>query len=398
MTCTYRFTGPAGEPVVIEGLPAMKAYLAEGGLEFFGLQREQSSPSMVKFSATRAAQTIRQYANDYADAMFRTPRTDAKDMATIAQEVGSEFNIPTPEENNGLDARADRMWVFNLAGVNDEGRHFYRAAYISEKNNAVWVNVASLSPGMAGGAIYQIAGAYARNNGKVFIGDPDGITEAGKRRRLENMISLALKYDGETQFIKPHDDMLGWNGLQWGNNPEHNLLFMLRTATRITEAAVPEVKEVNFDPTTGTFTRAGDPFGGADFARLAKRSRESAPLTQRAGMPGSGALRLASIFQSLGSQAPVERGADARVSDDLGSAGALRDSLTNIRWSTQRLASSPGASAPQTVAPTFFNRADRSATAARAAGRAAIKSSSRASDTSTRQRPPPACFLARTAA
>lgn len=55
MTCTYRFTGPAGEPVVIEGMPAMKAYLAEGGLAFFGLQREQSSLSGAKFSAARLA-------------------------------------------------------------------------------------------------------------------------------------------------------------------------------------------------------------------------------------------------------------------------------------------------------------------------------------------------------
>lgn len=32
MTCTYRFTGPAGQEVVVEGLAAMKAYLATGGL------------------------------------------------------------------------------------------------------------------------------------------------------------------------------------------------------------------------------------------------------------------------------------------------------------------------------------------------------------------------------
>lgn len=53
--CTYRFVGEGGKPTVVQGLAAMKAFLADGGLEFFGLKSEQTSQSMVKFSGKLSA-------------------------------------------------------------------------------------------------------------------------------------------------------------------------------------------------------------------------------------------------------------------------------------------------------------------------------------------------------
>jgi hypothetical protein len=295
----------------------------------------------LRSSVKQAVDQIKEYASDFGDGMFRTPKTDAKAMPEIIKALGERYGIKLQAVNNDIDTRADKIYVLNVNGEK-AGERYSRDSYISIKNNAVWVNVGSMTPGLAGGAIYQIAGAYARNNGKVFIGDPDGISEAGKRRRLENMISLALKY-GNTDFMRPHDDMLhGWNGLMWSNNSDHNLMHLLKTSNRLTYKLVPDLKEISFDPSTGKFSRDGADFGRADFQRLAERSREAAPLTDRAGMPGSGTLRLAVIFQSLavGSGQAEAAGSGLGVRDRVVGADLLRsnlgESLQGLRYSTKQ--------------------------------------------------------------
>ena len=52
---------------------------------------------------------------------------------------------------------------------------------------------------------WELVGTFAHNNRLVFIGDPNAISDAGKARRLEHLISLTLKF-GTTDFIRPHPD------------------------------------------------------------------------------------------------------------------------------------------------------------------------------------------------
>lgn len=56
MTCTYRFTGPAGQEVVVEGLAAMKAYLVTGGLAIPDLG--QGTNPDIRFSPGRGLGTL----------------------------------------------------------------------------------------------------------------------------------------------------------------------------------------------------------------------------------------------------------------------------------------------------------------------------------------------------
>ena len=130
--------------------------------------------------------------------------------------------------DDAVDLRAGKVWVL---AVDMDGQPC--DAYISQKISALWVNVGALESGSKGDGVYQIAGAYARNNGLMFIGDPDGITEAGKRRRLEAISALALKY-GATGFIEPHPDMIGRNGLQWLGNDDDKLGLVGRASCLLT--------------------------------------------------------------------------------------------------------------------------------------------------------------------
>ncbi|GHT96729.1 hypothetical protein FACS1894116_14280 [Betaproteobacteria bacterium] len=104
-----------------------------------------------------------------------------------------------------------KMWEI----VTPKGRHGY---LFENKNGEVWIDVASLKPGEdIGNIIYGIAEGYAHNNGKQFIGDPMGLSPTGFYRRLENMISSALRY-GTTDHLKPHEAQTNPTGYYSGHD------------------------------------------------------------------------------------------------------------------------------------------------------------------------------------
>ncbi|MDD2990618.1 MAG: hypothetical protein PHI64_16880 [Zoogloea sp.] len=328
---------------------------------------------MVKFSgklsAKRAAEAIRQVARETAEDFFRLPTSSATDMLEIAGEIGQgELQVfPSPE----VDRRATKAWTLRVQGEKG-GRRYHRDAYILENDyGMVWVNVGALETGDQGGRVYQIAGTYAHNNGLRLIGDPDGITEAGKRRRLENMISLALKY-GNTKFLAPHDAMRGWNRLVWDFKSEDNLLPMLQASYNFVRRIYPEIKDVDFSLDTGRFRRAGADLGRDDFEGMAGelRGRLGADAT---GAPGSGTLRLAALYRSLVQEEDPEGRVGVLLADGEGRTELVR-SLTEVRYSRRRTIAdlSPGQEAaadrvlgaPKTFADRWQARTATSITAA----------------------------------
>jgi len=75
----------------------------------------------------------------------------------------------------------------------------------------MWIDVSLLNEGSGFGAkIYHIAANYAHNTGKVFIGDPAGVTHAALLRRPEQMLSSALKF-GTTEHLAPHPAQIRGN-------------------------------------------------------------------------------------------------------------------------------------------------------------------------------------------
>ena len=63
-------------------------------------------------------------------------------------------------------------------------------------------------PVQGGDLVYQAAMTYAHNNGLQFMGDPSGVSEVARFRRVSQMLSNALRH-GTTEHLAPYPS---WNG------------------------------------------------------------------------------------------------------------------------------------------------------------------------------------------
>ena len=127
----------------------------------------------------------------------------------------------------------------------------------------VWVNVSNMTPGKGFGAkVYAIAGDFAHNTGRVFIGDPAGVTDDAMRRRPEQMLSSALRW-GTTEHLAPHPDQvqgkasigvgpLAW---EWGDDLG-NIRRLIDVSLSALENAMPSSRKLDFDVNTGQFINA----------------------------------------------------------------------------------------------------------------------------------------------
>lgn len=132
----------------------------------------------------------------------------------------------------------------------------------------VWIDASLLSSGAGGGRLYAIAAAYAHNTGRVFIGDPAGLSDEALRRRPEQMLSSALKY-GTTEHLAPHprqisgDAKLGVPPLRWAYGDD---LGNIRRLLEVTVASLDNagLDEITFDPSTGRFADSAGQEVGRD--------------------------------------------------------------------------------------------------------------------------------------
>jgi hypothetical protein len=71
----------------------------------------------------------------------------------------------------------------------------------------VWVDASKLKGAGYGAKLYNIAATFAHNTGRIFIGDPAGLSKQAMVRRPEQMLSSALKF-GTTDHIAPHPQQI----------------------------------------------------------------------------------------------------------------------------------------------------------------------------------------------
>ena len=100
-------------------------------------------------------------------------------------------------------------------------------SYILEKGGMVWVDTSAtgglpayLDPTTrpkagAGPAVYQVAQAFARNTGRKFIPDPEGVSPIAEPRRWAQMLSSLLRF-GDAKHLEPVDmknspELPGWS-------------------------------------------------------------------------------------------------------------------------------------------------------------------------------------------
>lgn len=181
---------------------------------------------------------------------------------------------------------------------------------LTQEGDRVWINVAGTGEGNGGSAIYDLAANYAKNNGLKFIGDPDGLSDAAMRRRLENMLNAAVKYKS-TDFLKPHsrqlqgDEKIGVPKLKWNNgDTAANIRSMMDVSVASTKRTNPiAVENIHYDPATQSF-RDGDnhPLNDRELPDLL-RFDERTPGT---GAGGNATLRRNAVFRAL-LRGPQER-------------------------------------------------------------------------------------------
>ncbi|BBK11249.1 TPA: hypothetical protein N3018_000951 [Klebsiella pneumoniae] len=183
--------------------------------------------------------------------------------------------------------------------------------YIYRKPEVVWFDVSQLKEGEFGSAAYQAVADYAVNTGRIFIGDPAGLSDIAIRRRTEAMLSSAIKHGG-TEHIEPHErqlygeDMLGIPPLKWrpGNNI-YNISSMIGTSLCSVKNTLPEIDNVRYDFATRTF-RTGE---GQPFTDGMLRAWSSCPRVRAAGAGGATLKR--TIF--LNTLACAESGERSRL-------------------------------------------------------------------------------------
>lgn len=248
---------------------------------------EAKKEDPAAFSRTAGEDTALQELSK-SDDLFAMPKSTATDIEQIAKDIagdtvkgvrttklGSE-TMYTIDFTNGATARitdrkaspygnATQVYAMELDANNEmynvqKGRPGENPEDAPESDD-VWIDVSTSKPGEFGPQAYAIAAAYAHNTGKVFIGDPSGLSDAALRRRTEQMLSSALKY-GTTDHLAPHPRQvagsreLGVPALKWVYGDSiGNIERMIAVATRSLENAIPDIsKHIRFNPATGEFT------------------------------------------------------------------------------------------------------------------------------------------------
>ena len=267
------------------------------------------------------------------DEFFEQPTPSSKSLKDIAHEIDAGFRVEAKNKlfaQNKTKGKAVKAWEIYPRGQD------VRSAYVFEDaRGRVWLDVARFKPGVDQGTkVYGIVAGYAHNNGKVFIGDPAGLSESGFHRRLENMISSALKY-GTTDHLYPHaaqTDPAGYFqdqpevakrlkglGIDWKEGDfAHNLTAMLEASYNATVRHTPAVKNIIYDFDSRQFV---DAESGARRSRgdLASLPRGDAGGTPDSSRGGSRTYARAAIYNALvrGRSQEARRNILAQLGDQL---------------------------------------------------------------------------------
>lgn len=251
------------------------------------------------------------------DEAFQQPTPTATDPVKIAKQIDPGFKVEKLNDFFAADWKDEELpqvWQINSPRPEDGKANLY------DDGRRVWVDVSGFKAGESqGNKMYGIAAAYAHNNGKVFIGDPMGLSPVAFFRRLENMISSALRY-GTTDHLAPHAAQTNPEKYfrDEAHNPEfaaiaknfaldwkagdfaHNLKAMLTTAYNAAKHYVPDLEHLTYDFDRREFvdTRTGEGRSGAALARIFRQERDAAGTPARY-FGGSATAARAVLFNTL---------------------------------------------------------------------------------------------------
>jgi hypothetical protein len=232
------------------------------------------------------------------DWLYQSPVSTAKDVAGIAKDKGVT-KVREDDIGGGV-----KEWKITLPDTvdTDTGKTVRgRSAYLRQKGNELWIDAEITGEGFGGSKLYDIGFNYAHNNpGVVFIGDRHGFSKVAMIRRLENMISAAIKY-GSTDFMAPHaKQVMGSDGVPGFRWEKGDTLGNLRRMIDASQAAMqnkqPALAAVQYDQPTNQFVDSeGNPLGYDDLHDLAGAFRPS----ERSGGAGVTTIQRAALYRAL---------------------------------------------------------------------------------------------------
>ena len=189
-----------------------------------------------------------------AEEMYQQPKSVAKVLGDIVHEVDPGISVEKLDKPAHAYPDTTQEWKLTMP----DGK----TAYMRENNNGTLeLNAALLESGKSrGNALYNIVSTYAYNNGKVFIGDREGLSEDANYRRTENMLSSALKF-GTTKHLRPHPEQK----IEWiqGDDKGNLVRLIQRHYANITEQ-VPLIEDIYYDFSKGYFLSKASDGRGAD--------------------------------------------------------------------------------------------------------------------------------------
>ncbi len=276
---------------------------------------------------------------------YVTPKT--RTLTGIVREIDPGYRVQDKSASfasSQTNGKANKAWEIFVPGSD------VRSGYVYESQTGnVWIDVSRLQSNKdAGSKVYAMVAAYAHNNGKVFVGDPAGLSPIAFGRRLENMISSALKY-GTTDHLYPHAAQIdprtyyrdvvespefakqvGDLALHWKDgDTAHNLAELLRVSYALHSRFAPEIKDTIYDFAKQQFVNAdtGEVRPASYFRDLSGRVSGGGQARYRAG---SATLARAALVNTLvrGQSPAQQRDIVAALRDQLQGRGldpALRD-------------------------------------------------------------------------
>ena len=281
------------------GLVALGVYDAQGHKTI-----GQRSPSGVFKSVASNPIDYNQLAEDLKQLaqrteLFKFPKLKGKTLDALAAEIDPEIQVSRPDRGKDNPNRAQYKLDWTVDLTMPDGR----VATVIKSGDRVMLNAIELNSSTSRGSeLYQIVGAFAYQNHLKFSGDTAGISPAGSARRLEHMISLALKY-GTTRFLEPHKDQnIPW---QEGNDG-YNIVQLLKKSVELISNDLPAIRDIRYDFTNKRFVneKTGSAVSDAWFKALAKsffpvRDESGNYARSEPAFAGSTTLKRAAIAHTL---------------------------------------------------------------------------------------------------
>jgi hypothetical protein len=140
---------------------------------------------------------------DDADKSFIYKRTDKKDMVELLNALIPKAGAQQMDKwfDNAIEDWK-RLYRVNINGKDAK-------VWVNDRNKTAWIDVAGLKGEGLGSQVYNAVANWAYNNDYVFVGDPYAISDAGKKRRLENLVASALKFR-TTRHLAANEQMQDW--------------------------------------------------------------------------------------------------------------------------------------------------------------------------------------------